>query len=149
MATAVRRRKETPKASTCAPINVKLFDWSMRSVKSQTPNHCWPLLSASYLCLLPSQACSRFLTTRLHERKHGEQTVRFIQFCRIQFCSACVWPFMSRVWHISQSPMTDYNEEQKNEIEALESIYPDEFVGELGPHVVRIRSRVEPSVGLF
>jgi len=27
--------------------------------------------------------------------------------------------------------MTDYEEEQKNELEALESIYPDSFTGKL------------------
>ncbi|ORE11420.1 UBC-like protein [Rhizopus microsporus var. microsporus] len=32
--------------------------------------------------------------------------------------------------------MTDYLEEQKNEIEALQSIYPDEFEGALSLHVI-------------
>lgn len=32
--------------------------------------------------------------------------------------------------------MTDYGEEQRNELEALESIYPDSFTGDFGgrPH---------------
>lgn len=36
--------------------------------------------------------------------------------------------------------MTDYSEEQRNELEALESIYPDSFTG-AGPSRGRSRSR--------
>lgn len=36
--------------------------------------------------------------------------------------------------------MTDYSEEQRNELEALESIYPDSFTG-AGPRRGRARSR--------
>jgi hypothetical protein len=36
--------------------------------------------------------------------------------------------------------MTDYGEEQRNELEALESIYPDSFTGDFG--------RREPAAGL-
>lgn len=45
--------------------------------------------------------------------------------------------------------MTDYSEEQRNELEALESIYPDSFTGEQrrGPSLAAPRGRGEPVWG--
>lgn len=35
-------------------------------------------------------------------------------------------------WAATRATMTDYGEEQRNELEALESIYPDSFTGDFG-----------------
>lgn len=43
-------------------------------------------------------------------------------------------------WAAARAAMTDYGEEQRNELEALESIYPDSFTGDLrgrGPAATR------------
>lgn len=46
------------------------------------------------------------------------------------------WRIYGRFWH----KMTDYGEEQKNELEAIESIYPDSFTGEIKGELYRFAS---------
>lgn len=38
--------------------------------------------------------------------------------------------------------MTDYAEEQRNELEAIESIYPDSFTGEFSASLSRLVSKL-------
>lgn len=38
-------------------------------------------------------------------------------------------------WAAARAAMTDFGEEQRNELEALESIYPDSFTGDFGGRV--------------
>lgn len=44
--------------------------------------------------------------------------------------------------------MTDYGEEQRNELEALESIYPDSFTGKKAGRWPRVGPTLEELVGL-